>query len=159
MITGFIILGLFAGAWVFLSERWRLAFLRRRHDHERLWLAAVPAVEQNRLSELLAAICDAFMIPLRYRFRLRPSDDLQVIYRRNKQGQLGDSLEYENLALRLEESFGLDVEQLYGKQPCTVGILVRSIIDPRSKKTTGAAPKRGSGTPANNPGPTKRPPS
>jgi hypothetical protein len=102
-------------------------------------MAAVPASDRDRVRDLLSAICDAFMIPLRYRFRLRPSDDLQTFYQRNLGGQLGDSLEYENLALRLENDFGLDVEWFFNQQPCTVGTLVRAITQPRSNTPTKPA--------------------
>ena len=142
MITGAIIIVLTGLAGYGLSEWWRLAFIRGRHDHEALWMAAIPPSDQNRVRELLAAICDAFMIPLRYRFRLRPSDDLQTFYQRNKRGQLGDSMEYENLAMWLEDDFDLDSEQFFNMQPCTVGTLVRAITQSKSNKTTksSAAP-------------------
>jgi hypothetical protein len=124
------------GTWFVLNECWRAGHLRSRHDHRVLWMAAVPPNDRSRVDELLSAICDAFMIPLHYRFRLRPSDELQALYRRNMQGQFGDSLEYENLAIRLEEILGLDVERLFAEQPCTVGTLVRSATKPRNNKTT-----------------------
>ena len=55
----------------------------------------MPPEHRGRLDALLGTICDAFLIPLRYRFRLRPSDTLETLYKRNMRGQFGDSLEYE----------------------------------------------------------------
>ena len=120
MITPLLILALTACAWAVLCERWRLAAFRRRHDHKALWLAAIPPHDRPRVDDLLSAICDAFMIPLHYRFRLRPSDKLEAFYRRNMRGQFGDSLEYECLMLRLEDGFGIDAERLAKERPCTV---------------------------------------
>ena len=127
MITPLLILAITACGWIALSERWRLAPFWRRHDHKALWLGAIPTHDRDRVDELLSVLCDAFLIPLHYRFRLRPSDKLEAFYRRNTRGQLGDSLEYERLMLRLEDDFGIDAERLAKERPCTVGMrLARS---------------------------------
>ena len=136
MIAPVLILALTACAWVVLCERWRLAPFRRRHEHKVLWLAAIPPQDRRGVDELLSAVCDAFMIPLDYRFRLRPSDKLETFYRRNTRGQFGDSLEYERLMLRLEDSFGIDAERLAKQKACTVGTLVRWVTKPRGKRIT-----------------------
>ena len=95
MFTGLLIIGLAACAWFAGCEWIRLAPFRKRHDHQALWMGAVPPEHRGRLDALLGTICDAFLIPLRYRFRLRPSDTLETLYKRNMRGQFGDSLEYE----------------------------------------------------------------
>src|SRR5512143_3211894 len=126
----------FSSSWLVLTELWRFAPIRRRHDHEALWMAAIPTDDQSRVDELLSANCDAFLIPHRYRFRLRPSDDVHTFYHRNVRGQLADSLEYVHLMRRLEQGFGLDGERLLTRRPCTVGTLVRCVTKPRSQRTT-----------------------
>jgi len=161
MITWLLIAALAVyGIWFVFNERWRVAPFRRRHDHKGLWLAAIPSDDHSRGDELLAAICSAFMIPCRYRFRLRPSDDVHTFYRRNMRGQFADSLEYVHLMRRLED-FGVDAERVVTEGPCTVGALVRCITRPISTKTTepGAAPNGGPATLLGSSGVTEGPPS
>ena len=135
MKTWLLIASLVAyGSWFAINERWRVAPFRRRHDHKRLWLAAIPSDDQRRVDDLLSSICDAFLIPCRYRFRLKPSDDIHAFYRRNMRGQFGDSLEYVHL-MRFLEEIGSDAEIVGSQRPCTIGALVRSITSPKSKKT------------------------
>jgi hypothetical protein len=122
------------GTWFVLNERWRVGPIRRRHGHGVLWLAAVPSSDRTRVDGLLSAVCDAFLIPRCYRFRLRPSDDIHTLYRRNMRGQFADSMEYNHLMRRLEEDFGLDARHLVAARPCTVGRLVRCVTKPRSCK-------------------------
>ncbi len=98
-------LGLFVSAATVLfvlCERQRLSLFRRRHDHRDLWMDAFYPDDRRHVDALLSAVCDAFLIPRRYRFRLRPSDDSHGFYRRNVRGQLGDSLEYVFLSQSLE---------------------------------------------------------
>ncbi|HVO94771.1 MAG TPA: hypothetical protein VMT22_18110 [Terriglobales bacterium] len=59
--TVFIIALVTYGTWYGLIERWRVASLQRSGDHQGLWMAV---------------ICDACLILRKYRFRLRPSDDI-----------------------------------------------------------------------------------
>lgn len=128
MLTGILIIGLAACAWFAGSEWIRLAPLRKRHDHQALWMTAVRPEYRERLDALLSTICDAFIIPLRYRFHLRPSDSLETLYKRNMRGQFGDSLEYENLAMQLEQNFGLEMKEFFDIHPCTIRTLVRTVI-------------------------------
>jgi hypothetical protein len=147
------------GSWFVFNERWRVAPFRRRHDHRELWMAAIPSDDHRRVDDLLSAICDAFLIPCRYRFRLRPSDDVHTFYRRNMRGQFADSLEYVHLIRRLE-GFGVDAERVVTEQPCTVGTLVRCITNPKGKRTTErASPNGGPATQLGNSGVTEGPPS
>ena len=116
--------------WYFLiEERRRLNFLRARRDHERLWLAAIPDSDRARVDKLLAAICEAFMLPEQFRFRLRPSDDIHELYHSNVRG-FPDSMEYEALEFFLTHECGADSSDLFFNQPCTVGMLVRCTSDP-----------------------------
>lgn len=131
MTTWLLILGLTVWmAWFVGSERQRLAPLRRRHDHRTLWMAAIPPGERRRFNALLLALCDAFVIPRRYRFRFRPSDDIHTLYRRNERGRFTDRREFVRLAQRLEKELAADARGLVAEQPCPIRALVRCLVSP-----------------------------
>ena len=132
-------------AWCILmwmrDRKRRIGPFQCRRDHEGLWMAAFGAEDRARVETLLLAICDAFFIPSRYRFRLRPSDDIHEFYRRSTHGSLADSMEYVALMIDLEREFGLSddtVDSVLQRRPCTVGSLARLITRPRETLGVGA---------------------
>ncbi len=125
--------GVIGWLWGMWCGRWAGRCLKRRADHRGLWMAAFSPKDRPRIDALLTAICDAFLIPPRYRFRIRPSDDIHQFYRRNVRGSLADSLEYENLAMGLERDCNIApdvVDELLSARPCAVGTLARVIAKP-----------------------------
>jgi hypothetical protein len=114
-----------------LTERQRLSLFRRCHDHRDLWMDAFRPNDRGRVDALLSTICDAFLIPRQYRFRLRPSDDIHGLYQRNVRGQLAESLEYAFLAQSLERDLGASADEALSARPCTVGSLVRMTAKPK----------------------------
>jgi hypothetical protein len=124
--------------WGVRCGRWSVRCFRRRPDHRGLWMAAFRAENRPRVDALLVAICDAFFVPPRYRFRLRPSDDIHAFYRLNMRGSLADSLEYTFLAIDLERDFDISpaiVDGVLSARTCTIAALVRLIAQPQRKLT------------------------
>ena len=118
------------GIW---CRNWVRRCLKRRTDHQWLWMAAFRPEDRPNVDALLTAICDAFFVPRRHRFRMRPSDDIHKFYRRNMRGSLADSLEYESLAIDLERDGNIAPDvfaDLLSARPCAVGTLVRVIAQP-----------------------------
>ena len=127
------------GVWFILNEWRRVSLFRRRHDHRVLWMRAFRAEDRSRIDALLATICGAFLIPRRFRFRLRPSDDIHEFYRRNMRGQFADSLEYEGLVVRLKRDFAVSADQVIRQRPCKVRYLVRLVANPTALTTEQVA--------------------
>jgi hypothetical protein len=67
----------------------------------------MPAVES-----VLTIFCDAFLFREKYRFHFRPTDVVSHIYK-NTTGPYADELQLENLAMELENSFGVDLIEIY----------------------------------------------
>jgi len=125
--------GVVGWLWGMWCGRGAARCLKRRTDHQGLWMAAFCPEDRPRVDALLTAICDVSFIPLRYRFRIRPSDDIHEFYRRNMRGSLADSLEYASLAIDLERDCDIApdvVDELLSARSCTVGTLVRVIAQP-----------------------------
>jgi len=102
-------------------------------------MRAFRAEDRSRIDALLATICGAFLIPRRFRFRLRPSDDIHEFYRRNMRGQFADSLEYEGLVVRLKRDFAVSADQVIRQRPCKVRSLVRLVANPTALTTEQVA--------------------
>ena len=94
-------------------------------------MAAFSPQDQERVDALLTTICDAFLIPSAWRFRLRPSDDIHEFYRRNLRGHLGDFLEYVSLMQGLESRCAVSADEVVLARPCRIGSLVRLVANPR----------------------------
>ena len=132
MISSLLIPGIIAfGIWFVLVELWRVSKIRKRRDHHALWMAAFENGDRQRVDRLLEAICDAFLIPKRYRFRLRPSDDIHDFYSRNIRFAFADSLEHAHIMMSIEKDFGVSAETLILSKPCTVESLVRLVAKPK----------------------------
>jgi hypothetical protein len=108
------------------------------YAHRRLWVAAFRPEDRSRVEAVLMTVCDAFFIPLCYRFRIRPSNEIHVFYRCDLCGAWADSLEYVCLAIDLEHEFGVCpevVDGLLSTETCTVGDLVRLVAGPQQVLT------------------------
>ena len=116
--------------WFIIDRNYRLYFLRIRRDHKNLWRKAFNEEEFEKVHKLLEIVCHAFLLPKKYCFRFRPSDDIHKIYKRNQKYAAVDSMEYEILIQALENNFGLNCEQLISEQPCTIDDLIRKISTP-----------------------------
>lgn len=111
------------------AEDYDAGFLRRRYDHRRLWRNAFKTDDLDRVDSMLIAICDEFGLPAQSRYRLRPSDDLWRIYK-EKNWYGVDDMEFEFLAMRLEEQFGIPWDEFESMPRHTIGALVRRIATP-----------------------------
>ena len=133
----FIVLSILIGgsAIVFLVKWLGLRFLRLRRSHKILWQNAFQSKDFARIDQLLADICDAFMISRKHRFKLKPNDKLKMIYRNT--ACLLDSMEYEHLLLALEKHFNVTEGEFMAmlKQEPTIGDLVRRVAQPINKET------------------------
>ena len=128
ILAGLVVVG--AIVWFLIDERLRLRFMRFRRDHRDLWRRAFPESDFQKVETMLTVICESFCIPLKYCYRLKPTDDIHRFYVMNTKGSCVDSLEYQFLCDWLEEDFQLDAEKILSERPCTVGYLVRQVATP-----------------------------
>ena len=127
----------------FVYDKRRRDFWRRRKGHPTLWRRAFSGNELDKVERMLSVICDSFLISPKYRYRLRPSDDIHWFYAMNTKGSCVDSLEYESLCHWVEYDFQLDAENIVSQQSCTVSYLVRQVATPL--KRMPSEPAEGSG--------------
>jgi len=119
--------------WFLTHSRYRLGYIRLRRNHENLWRSAFAKEDFEKVDRALMAICDSFLIPTRYRFRIRPSDRIDAFYKRNTSLCGADTLEYVHLYDWLEDEFHIDPEKAVSKESLTVGDLVREVATPLRK--------------------------
>ena len=83
----------------------------------------------------LGVICDAFAIPLSQLYCLRPHDDLREIYAAQTRYSWGDDLQFERLALALDQELG---EFRWDAWPKEVPITVQALTEwvARNRKKT-----------------------
>lgn len=112
-------------------------FLRQRRGHRQLWQNAFRPEDYPRIDQLLTDICDAFIIPKKHKYSLKPSDDLMTIYR-NVTALSADSMEFEHLSYAIEHHFNISEAQFRDmlKSPVTVGDLAKLIAQPIRKEET-----------------------
>lgn len=82
-----------------------------RHRKADPSLCVVAGVDPAVRDQALDVICDAFLIPERQRYCLRPNDELMAIYKSPYRFPFcaGDALEFVTLVMNLEDLPGIDV--------------------------------------------------
>jgi len=90
---------------IWLSNRTGSQWLQGRNSHPKLWQCAFTDEAWPKADEALYWICDSFSLPHGMRHALRPSDVILGIYRRYyPRPWMADGMEYEELAMHLEEA-------------------------------------------------------
>jgi len=89
--------------------------------------------EESAVETALELVCDAFFIPRRQRYQLRPEDELDWLYRVGYKLRFVDQMDFVNLYYWLEEACGrkLDLEsELLSLR--TIGDVIRLVATSRA---------------------------
>ena len=81
----------------------------------------MPTVEQ-----VLTIFCDAFLFDRRFRFHFRSDDRVLDVYK-GTTGPLADEMQLENLAMKLDESFGVDIADSFNENTTLRDIVAVSL--------------------------------
>jgi hypothetical protein len=125
----FITLLLSVGVTIYLIDRrHRFAPFSLRRSHEKLWRKAISENDFEKVDALLSELMRIFLLPVGWRYRLKPSDDLHCIMDRHTDwGPYG----YEDYDLVQfgRNRFGVDFTPLFMRKPCRIRDLVDALTD------------------------------
>ena len=94
----------------------------------------VPNVSPDIRDEALGLLCDAFDIPAQQMHCLRPADELMGLYQAMIGPRWWDDLEFERLAISLDEVTGPDLSDEAFRGLRTVGDVIRFVAERRGPK-------------------------
>jgi hypothetical protein len=105
------------------------AYLRNRAvDYDR-WRRLYPESQLAHVLDVLAGLCHSFLLRNDDVYRLKPSDRLRDIYHAAYPHAFADALEFEVLALFLEDSFQVPRDRCDQLYQATVGEVIAWTIE------------------------------
>jgi propanediol dehydratase small subunit len=112
-----------------IQEYWRRSCMGRA------WMQTFPQASKDEIRQFLCMFVDAFAFPQRRALQFAPTDRVLAIYR-GLYPLKGwpDALEFETLALRLEERYALDLRKLW-RDDLTLGEIFSRIDSPLAQQS------------------------
>ncbi|MCP4643183.1 MAG: hypothetical protein GY851_22235 [bacterium] len=102
----------------------------------REWRRRFPHVPKQDIRSFLQAFCDAFAFKSKHRCKFSPTDKVMDVYRAvyPPRTSVGDCFELETLAFRLENDYGVDLENNWDSENTTLGDLFEMTRTPDSSQ-------------------------
>lgn len=127
ILLGVLLTGVLYAAALVLGRRRRLREYRKRPCSGRQWQRRFPDSPKQDIRSFLDSFTNAFGLPSRERLRFDPSDRLIDVYRAlHPPGGIVDEMEFERLAIKLEDQYGTDAAVLTSPE-LTLGELFEEI--------------------------------